>query len=116
MVEAQIFPTKVSPLCGWCPLVNLCPAAQASTFNTDRTEGQTALEATDLIEIDDSALAASCERGAAPTSEMTPQEPGTDTAEAREGIDMAEHQLAEGKPWEEDVAGTLNGASYAAIG
>ena len=25
-------------------------------------------------------------------------------------------QLAEGKPWEEDVAGTLNGASYAAIG
>lgn len=116
MVEARVFPTKVSPLCGWCPLVNLCPAAQSSTFNTDRTEGQTALETTDLIEIDDSTPAASCERDAAPTAEMTPQESGTDTAEAREGIDMAEYQLAEGKPWEEDVAGTLNGASYAAIG
>ncbi|APX31745.1 hypothetical protein BH708_02330 [Brachybacterium sp. P6-10-X1] len=114
MAESRMFPTKVSPLCGWCPLVNLCPAAQASTFNTDRTEGQTALEATDLIDIE--AAEASCESRAAPTAEVTPEEPGTDTAEAREGIDMAEYQLAEGKPWEEDVAGTLNGASYATIG
>ena len=29
---------------------------------------------------------------------------------------MADYALAEGKPWEEDVAGTLNGASYATIG
>ena len=29
---------------------------------------------------------------------------------------MAEHALAEDKPWEEDVRGKLNGASYAATG
>lgn len=27
VIEQSAFPTKVSPLCGWCPLVNLCPAA-----------------------------------------------------------------------------------------
>lgn len=115
MVEQAMFPTAVSPLCGWCPLVNLCPAAQASRWNTDRTEGQTALTATDLIDIDDTAPA-SCEESAAPTAQVTPDEPGPDTEDSREGIDMAEYALAEGKPWEEDVAGILNGASYATIG
>lgn len=115
MVEQAVFPTVTSPLCGWCPLVNLCPAAQASRWNTDRTEGQTALAATDLINIDDPATVASCETDAAPTAQMSPDEPG-EIEHSREGTDMAEHQLAEGKPWEEDVAGTLNGASYAAIG
>ena len=116
MVEDQMFPTKASPLCGWCPLVNLCPAAQASKWTTDRTEGQTALEATDLIDIEPAAPAASCEALAAPTVEVSPDEPGDEFDESTEGRDMAEHILAEDKPWEEEVAGTLNGASYAAIG
>src|SRR5699024_5816703 len=53
MVEERKFPAKVGPLCGWCPLVKLCPAAQASKFNADRTDSQTALDETDIIEIDD---------------------------------------------------------------
>lgn len=28
-MTAQAFPTKVSALCGWCPLVNSCPVAKA---------------------------------------------------------------------------------------
>ena len=115
MVDQAVFPTQTGPLCGWCPLVNLCPAAQASKFGYDRTEGQTALTATDLIEIEETDPA-SCQTAAAPTSQVTPDEPGPDTEDSREGTDMAKYALAEGKPWEEDVAGTLNGASYATIG
>lgn len=29
-VDNGAFPTKASPLCGWCPLVNACPAAAAN--------------------------------------------------------------------------------------
>ncbi|MDN5893519.1 MAG: PD-(D/E)XK nuclease family protein [Nocardioides sp.] len=116
MVDQAMFPTRTSPLCGWCPLVNLCPAAQASKFNTDRTEGQTALTATDLVDIEEPAVTASCETGGAPTGPVSPDEPGEEIEHSREGTDMAEYALAEGKPWEEDVAGTLNGASYATIG
>lgn len=110
MVSEQMFPTKVGPLCGWCPLVNLCPAAQASKFNTDRTDSQTALRATDLVDIEDAP--SSHETTASPTSQVTPEEPGDET----EGLNMAKHDLAEDKPWEEVVNGKLNGASYAAIG
>lgn len=39
--ESASFPTKASPLCGWCPLVNTCPVAKAAGY-TDRTAGQTA--------------------------------------------------------------------------
>lgn len=28
--DENFWPTKVGPLCGWCPLVNACPAAQAA--------------------------------------------------------------------------------------
>lgn len=28
-VKQEEFPTKATPLCGWCPLVNACPRAQA---------------------------------------------------------------------------------------
>src|SRR5699024_6317697 len=104
MVEAATFPTKSGPLCGWCPLINLCPAAQESRWGTDRTEGQTALTATDLIDVEDAP--ASHEMTTAPTAQVSPKQPGGDTEHPREGIDMAEYALAEGKPWEEDVAGT----------
>lgn len=116
MVDQAMFPTVTSPLCGWCPLVNLCPAAQASRWGTDRTEGQTALTATDLIDIDKITVTPSCEGPDAPTVQMPPEEPGEEIEHSREGTDMSEYALAEGKPWEEEIAGTLNGASYATIG
>lgn len=115
MVEQQVFPTKVGPLCGWCPLVQLCPAAQASKFDTDRTGSQTALCSTDLIEIDDSP--ASYEARVPPTAQVSPEEPGDDLEPPMEGRQhMATHPLSEGKPWDEFVDDKLNGTSYAAIG
>nr|WP_255719180.1 PD-(D/E)XK nuclease family protein [Brachybacterium sp. ACRRE] len=115
MVAEQMFPTKVGPLCGWCPLVNLCPAAQESRFNTDRTDSQTALCATDLLDID--ASEASYEVPGPPTEEVSPAETGDLIEPHMEGLmEMAEHSLAEGKPWEETVNDRLNGASYASIG
>lgn len=114
MVEAAMFPTKTGPLCGWCPLVQLCPAAQASRFDSDRTDAQTALCVTDLIDID--TAAPSREAGGSPTSTVSPGELGKQVDTAWEGLIMAEHVLAEDKPWEEVVGGKLNGASYAATG
>lgn len=31
-IDKGAFPTKASPLCGWCPLVNSCPTAAANGF------------------------------------------------------------------------------------
>ncbi|MGP4915556.1 RecB family exonuclease [Brachybacterium tyrofermentans] len=114
MVQEAMFPTQTGPLCGWCPLVNLCPAAQASKFNTDRTDSQTALCSTDLIDIEP--WAPSHEGQVSPTGVVSPGEPGETTETSMEGLIMAEHALAEDKPWEEVVRGKLNGASYAATG
>lgn len=114
MVSAQMFPTKTGPLCGWCPLVNLCPAAQASKWNTDRTDSQAALCSTDLIDIE--ASPPSRETATSPTAMASPEEPGDETDSLTEGLIMAQHALAEDKPWEEAVGGRLNGASYAATG
>lgn len=30
VTDSGVFPTQVGPLCGWCPLVNSCPAAKAA--------------------------------------------------------------------------------------
>lgn len=114
MVEEAMFPTRTGPLCGWCPLVNLCPAAQNSKWSVDRTDSQTALCATDLIDIE--SAAPSRENQVAPTAVTSPDEPGDKTETSTEGLIMAQHALAEDKPWEEAVGGRLNGASYAAIG
>src|SRR5699024_10311712 len=31
-VDQAAFPTKTSPLCGWCPLANLCPTAKKAKW------------------------------------------------------------------------------------
>lgn len=117
-VEAQRFPVKVSPLCGWCPLVAVCPAAQAEG-KEDRVGG--ALSRSDalrLIEVDDSQVTAT-----APSRQSTP--PPTDTSSGEdvpehdtsteEGEDMSDTaRMSEDKPWEEyGNDSTLNGNSYA---
>lgn len=44
VMEAGEFPTSVGPLCGWCPLVNSCPAAAAAgktdMTGTDKVNGK----------------------------------------------------------------------------
>ena len=119
MVEAQTFPTKVGPLCGWCPLVKLCPAAQSSKFNADRTDSQTALDETDIIEIDDGLIEQVPE---APEAHHEDPAPPTDPVDENrpndpsEGDAMSNHPMTEAKPWDVVVDGKLNGAAYAATG
>lgn len=119
MVEAQMFPTKVGPLCGWCPLVKLCPAAQSSKFNADRTDSQTALDETDIVEIDDGLIEQVPE---VPEMHHEDPAPPTDPVDENrphdpsEGDTMSNHPMTEAKPWDVVVDGKLNGAAYAATG
>src|SRR5699024_5994255 len=119
MVEERKFPTKVGPLCGWCPLVKLCPAAQASKFNADRTDSQTALDETDIIEIDDGLIEQVPE---VPEMHHEDPAPPTDPVDENrpndpsEGYAMSNHPMTEAKPWDAVVDGKLNGAAYSATG
>lgn len=119
MVEERKFPTKVGPLCGWCPLVKLCPAAQASKFNADRTDSQTALDETDIIEIDDGLIEQVPE---VPEMHHEDPAPPTDPVDENrpndpsEGDSMSNHPMTEAKPWDAVVDGKLNGAAYSATG
>lgn len=119
MVEERKFPTKVGPLCGWCPLVKLCPAAQASKFNADRTDSQTALDETDIIEIDDGLIEQVPE---VPEMHHEDPAPPTDPVDENrpndpsEGDAMSNHPMTEAKPWDAVVDGKLNGSAYSATG
>lgn len=119
MADSGRFPTKTGPLCGWCPLVHLCPASQASRFSTDRTESQNALETTDICEIEPTPVqsletdaGAHRETPAPPTGASNPADP----QDPDEGDSMADHKLTEDKPWEVTSYGVLNGNSYASTG
>lgn len=126
MVEEQKFPTKVGPLCGWCPLVKLCPAAQASKFNVDRTPSQTALDETDICEIEETFSRPVEEPETAPEGSLPahrePSPPPTEEPDEisqttlHEGETMSNHPMTEGKPWDVVINDKLNGSSYAAPG
>lgn len=121
MVEAQRFPTKVGPLCGWCPLVKFCPAAQASKFNVDRTPSQSALDEPHLITVE-----AETVQEHAPIHDEIPHHedapPPTDEVDEipedtpPEGDTMSNHPMTEAKPWDVVVGDQLNGSAYAATG
>lgn len=42
-IEAAAFPTQTGPLCGWCPMVDLCPAAAAEGRTVDKRASMTPL-------------------------------------------------------------------------
>lgn len=39
MQDAAAFPTKPGPLCGYCPLVKMCPSAKLAGWDEDKTGG-----------------------------------------------------------------------------
>lgn len=47
-MDSQAFPTKVSALCGWCPLVNSCPVAKAEGKSVSPKVADQIPSATDL--------------------------------------------------------------------
>ena len=106
------FPTRTSPLCGWCPLALICPAAERDDRATPKV---------DMARIGPHLGIASTRTGPArdepsETDDASGTRPSMtdDPTDHDTGVpEMSEH-LNEGKPWEESVGGGLNPTSYAA--
>jgi putative RecB family exonuclease len=108
-VTSSEFATKTSALCGWCPAVSVCPAAQAKGL-VAKVEFTVAGEMLGIGETSNvTAVNTPKVREAGQVSESR----GTDSAET---IDQKEvTTMYEPKPWEEtNEDGTLNLNSYAA--
>lgn len=122
--EKSALPTVPSPLCGWCPLVNACPAA-AKEGKEDRTDH--AVDATWLPiptigrpttparpegppAVDDDTLAVA-ETGSAAHHHADAGDPPRQ--HATEGDTVP--RLKEGQPYVEMADGDLNPNSYAAM-
>lgn len=135
------FPTKVSALCGWCPLVNACPVAKAEGKEA-KIEGL--LSATDLGIPSLRPGAAAAPTKPLPDGQIDEDDnmvlftpdlskiSAADIAAAEREAGAAAHMYASGmtptnesqedemtiiedKVWEETVNGELNPNSYAAI-
>lgn len=117
--EAGRFQTQESPLCGWCPLVNICPTAAAA----GRTARVPAPSATDLgipvVRADaapPSPAAATQPDPVAADAESTVIESSDTEGAIDEGETMSEIRLTDTKPFYEMELGHFNLSSYAAIG
>ena len=107
-VASGEFATKTGALCGWCPAVSVCPAAQSKGL-VAKVEFAVAGEMLGIGETNTvTAISTPKVRGAGQLSERR----GTDGAET---INQKEDTMYEPKPWEEtNEDGTLNLNSYAA--
>ena len=114
-VDTQVFPTRPGPLCGWCPLVNSCPAAEEAG-RVSRIDGlPTSVElGIPTLRRPARILGASGKSAALVVPSSSPHIFGTDLAPVtQEGLQMSS-QLVESKPWEAISSGRLNPNSYSA--
>lgn len=131
MKEAT-FPTKTSPLCGWCPLVNACPAAKAEG-KTAQKEGLPSAVALGIPTIGAPRPVTVPAMAGAPVGAPENSSVRTAVAESarvfaahiaistndRSFLEEEEHMtiITEGKMWEPlTIEGELNPNSYAAMG
>lgn len=73
-VEDSAFPTKTGPLCGWCPLANICTAAQDDGFGPSLKAIDAGIEFIPAPEVDDgqdTSDAGHCEDSTENTSDDT---------------------------------------------
>lgn len=141
--DAGVFPTKVSALCGWCPLVQLCPSAaaegkQAADGVQVISPEQLTIRVVDPIQDDPAPPAvmddlppipddlyaeqmAEYEQPEAIRSQESNAHSATDREDTepsptKENTSMK--KITEGKPWDGGVLsdGTLDPASYASAG
>jgi intein/homing endonuclease len=105
LVESHEFTTKTSALCGWCPAVDVCPAAKADN-KVAKIEFDIAGEA---LGIGETAVAVSISAKPGQVSDAR----GTESVKPHEQKEVK--HMNEDKPWEETLNdGTLNPNSYAA--
>lgn len=105
LVESHEFTTKTSALCGWCPAVDVCPAAKA--------EGKVAKKefpiSGEALGIGETAVSVSISGKPGQVSDAR----GTESVKPHEQKEVK--HMNEDKPWEETLNdGTLNPNSYAA--
>ncbi|WP_192496683.1 RecB family exonuclease [Pseudoclavibacter sp. CFCC 13796] len=118
LADTRSYDTTTGPLCGWCPLVAVCPAAAAEgRVASDRAPGLPSARQIDLP------LLSACgiTRGGVPAhrgteSERKPTMTEQTTAEPQAKPAPPTRHLSEGKPWDEMLNDDLNIGSYAAQG
>jgi putative RecB family exonuclease len=107
-VASTEFTTKTSALCGWCPAVSVCPAAQAKGL---AAKVEFAVEG-EMLGIGETSTATAVSTPKVREAGQLSEGRGTDSAET---INQKEDTMYEPKPWEEtNEDGTLNLNSYAA--
>lgn len=105
-VDASSFATKVTALCGWCPAVDVCPAAKA--------EGKVAKREFDIAG-EALGIGETRERVESPTVASGQLFEGRGTALSESNEQKVDTDMYEPKPWEEtNEDGSLNLNSYAA--
>lgn len=116
-LDEGAFPTRTSPLCGWCPLSLVCPSAEREGLNVPRCEqakvgphlGVTSLPWPTATGSQESDVADDEDQSTRPSNSDDP--PLNDDT----GVIDMNGNLHDGKPWEETVGDGLNPTSYAAM-
>ncbi len=111
-VASGKFPTKVSALCGWCPLVTTCPAALAAGKTRAPSATATIVEVPTTVLITQSP-APLPSAGSTPHAGLLLGNTLTVDASAA-GEKVGVMDLVELKPWETPSDGSLSATSYAA--
>jgi putative RecB family exonuclease len=108
--EQATFPTVVSGLCGWCPLVNACPSAQ-------REGRESKIEAPQAVEL---GMSIPLRKGIEPEADPATEAPAhagdenSESTQSTEGAAMTKTKTTwpEDRPWVAHVEGRLNPLSY----
>ncbi|MGL5827737.1 MAG: RecB family exonuclease [Nocardioides sp.] len=114
------FDSKVTPLCGWCPMVNSCPAAAAEgkVARVDNLPTDLGIPVVKPYgERADAPPSMDLDFGSASESIPDPSAHGAGERQQpeRKKADTNMNFLTEDKPWEEISGGALNPNSYAAV-
>lgn len=104
MIEDAEFKLQTSPLCGWCPLVNICPAAQASG-----KEAKVPQPTPVQLGMDIPVRASLSE-----TESLVEDRPETKESEETVAPTKKRRKWSEEKPWKAEIGGRLQPASYSA--
>lgn len=103
MVEEAEFRLEPSPLCGWCPLVSICPAAQASG-----KEAKVPQPTPVQLGMEIPVRASLSEPDSPADDRQSTEEKGESVATKKR------RKWSEEKPWKAEIGGRLQPASYSA--
>lgn len=101
-IEESAFPTKAGPLCGWCPLANICATAQDAGFGPSPKAIDAGIEFIPTEDEDDEVVDDQDEDLDAGHSETTPDQPTgeTDTSTPQKDTMKTRPLIEELQPWE----------------